>query len=113
MFQQAIALIIILFFTIRLLFLKKEGGLPAGEFIFWLVFWVLAAASVLSLRWIDGLVAKFGFSASGINFLAYIAILILFYMIFRLRLKIEKMDKNITALVRKIAIDNQQDINIK
>jgi hypothetical protein len=52
-------------------------------------------------------VADFGFSASGINFLAYLAILILFYLNFRLRLKVEKMDKDITAVARKIALDKE------
>jgi small membrane protein len=108
MLQQSIALLIILFFIVRLFILKKKGLLPAGEFIFWLAFWFLAGASVLSLKWIDELVAKFGFSASGINFLAYLAILILFYLVFRLRLKAEKMSKDITEVARIIAINNNK-----
>lgn len=107
MLQQSIALVIIIFFVSRLFVLKKKGVLPAGEFIFWLIFWVLAGASVLSLKFIDRLVSDFGFSASGINFLAYIAILILFYFNFRLRLKVEKMDKDITKMARAVALDNK------
>ncbi|MFA5248112.1 MAG: DUF2304 family protein [Patescibacteria group bacterium] len=107
MLQQTIAVIIILFFIFRLFVLKKKGNLPAGEFIFWLIFWLLAGASILSLKWIDKLVSDFGFSASGINFLAYLAILILFYLNFRLRLKVEKIDKDITTVARKIALDEE------
>jgi hypothetical protein len=108
MLQQIIALIIIFFFIIRLLVLKKKNCLPAGEFIFWLIFWILAGTSVFFLKTIDRLVFGLGFSASGINFLAYLAILILFYLIFRLRLKMERIEKNITAIARKIAIDSNE-----
>ncbi|HTW96242.1 MAG TPA: DUF2304 domain-containing protein [Candidatus Methylomirabilis sp.] len=106
MLQQLIALLIIIFFLVRLFWLKKKNVLPAGEFIFWLCFWLIAAALVLSLKWLDKLIAIFGFTASGINFLAYLAILILFYLIFRLRLKVEKMNKDITAMARKIALNS-------
>jgi hypothetical protein len=44
-----------------------------------------------------------GFYSSGINFLLYLAIIILFYLIFRLRLQILKMDRDISRLVEKIA----------
>lgn len=107
MFQQIIALVIVLFFISRLFVLKKKNLLPVGEFIFWLVFWLLAGVSVFFLKFIDRLVSDLGFSSSGINFLAYLAILILFYLIFRLRLKIEKLDKNITEIARKIALEKK------
>ena len=107
MLQQVIALIIILFFVVRLFILKKRGGLPAGEFVFWLIFWILAAISISSLKWLDKLVANLGFSAAGINILVYIAVIVLLYLNFRLRLKVEKMDKDIVRLVRKVALDEE------
>ncbi len=108
MLQQTVALIIILFFIVRLFVLKKADKISAGEFVFWLFFWIMAGVSVLALKWVDKLVAFFGFSASGINFLTYIAILILFYFLFRLRLKMEKMDKNITEITRRVALNKEQ-----
>lgn len=108
MFQQIIALIIILFFLSRLFWQKRKKQINAGEFIFWLVFWISAAVAVVSLKWIDKLVAGLGFSGSGIEVLFYIAVIILFYLIFRLRLKIEKMEKNITKVIREIALTRKQ-----
>lgn len=104
MFQQIIALIIIAFFLARLFWQKQKKQVNANEFIFWLIFWILAAAAIIALKWIDKLVANLGFSGSGIDILFYIAVIILFYLIFKLRLRLVKIEKDITKLVRNIAI---------
>ncbi|MDD4902548.1 MAG: DUF2304 domain-containing protein [Patescibacteria group bacterium] len=104
MLQQAIALIIILFFVFRLFILKKRAGVSANEFIFWLVFWFIAGLGVIFVKDLDRLAAALGFSASGIQIILYAAVAVLFYMNFRLRLKIEKMDKDMTKVVREIAL---------
>ena len=104
MFQQIIALIVIAFFLSRLFWQKQKKQVNANEFIFWLIFWILAATAIISLKWIDKLVANLGFSGSGIDILFYIAVIILFYLIFKLRLRLVKIEKDITKLVRNIAI---------
>ncbi|MDD5527397.1 MAG: DUF2304 domain-containing protein [Patescibacteria group bacterium] len=105
MLQQLIALIIILFFVLRLFVLKKRGKVSANEFIFWLVFWLIAASGIIFVKDLDALAARLGFSASGIQIILYAAVAVLFYMNFRLRLKVEKMDKDITQLVRDSALN--------
>lgn len=109
MLQQLIALIVVLFFVARLIILKKNKKIAGNEFVFWMAFWFLALVSVLSLKWLDKFAAGLGFSASAINILVYAAVIILFYMNFRLRLKIEKMDRDITKIARKIALDESFD----
>lgn len=105
MFQQTIALIIIAFFLARLFWQKQKKQLSAGEFVFWLVFWMLAAGSIIFLKWIDKLVASLGFTGSGIEVLLYLGVAILFYFIFRLRLRLEKMEREITKIVREISLN--------
>jgi small membrane protein len=112
MLQQSIALLIIIIFVVRLFVLKKQDKVSANEFIFWLVFWVIAGAGVLFVKYLDVLAADLGFSASGIQIILYAAVAVLFYMNFRLRLKMEKMDKDITKLVRGLALDEKNQ-NIK
>jgi len=108
MLQQILALIIIGFFLVRLFWQKRKKQIGANEFIFWLVFWCLAAILILSLKWIDKLVADLGFSGMGIEVLLYLGIAILFYFIFRLRLKLEKIEKNITKIIREMAIKDKE-----
>ncbi len=107
MFQQVIAIIIIIFLLIRLLIQRRANSVSRNEFILWLFFWLLALAVILSIKWIDKAVAGLGFSGSGIEVLLYLGIVILFYAIFRLRLRIEKIEKNITTIVREISQSNK------
>lgn len=104
MLQQIIALIIILFFILRLFWQKQKNLISKNEFIFWVLFWLLSMGLVFSLKKIDQFVANLGFSSSGINVLFYLSIVFLFYIIFRLRLRMEKIERNITKIVREIAL---------
>ena len=106
MLQQVLALIIIIFFISRLFWQKKKGLLGINEFMFWLIFWVIAALAIVFIKWIDELVAGLGFTGSGIEVLLYLGVVILFYFIFRLRLRLEKIERNITEIVRSIANNN-------
>ncbi len=107
MLQQAIALIIILFFILRLLDQKKKKEIKQNELILWLIFWLSAAIAILLIRKIDQLLSLLGFSLSGISFLVYLAVLALFYLVFRLRLGLAKIDRNLTELARQIALNNK------
>jgi hypothetical protein len=104
MVQKIIALIVIIFFIARLFWQKKKDEVNNAEFVFWIFFWVLAAAAIIFIKSIDRFVAGLGFSATGINVLFYIAVVLLFYIIFRLRLRIEKIERNITKIVREVAL---------
>lgn len=102
--QQIIGLIIIAFFAIRLFWQKRKKEINANEFSFWLVFWILAALAILFLRQIDYFVRRLGFTASGIDVLLYVAVVMLFYFIFRLRIKLAKIEGEITKIVKDIAM---------
>lgn len=110
MLQQVIALVIILFFIFRLAGQKQKKQIGGNEFRLWLFFWLLAAAAIIFIKDIDRLVESFGFSGSGINFLIYLAVLALFYLVFRLRLSLAKMDKNLTEIARQIALSDKKEL---
>jgi len=104
MLQQIIAIIIILFFISRLIAQKRKKIISRNEFSLWLVFWIIAAAAIIFIKDIDHFVAWLGFSGAGINFVIYLAVLALFYLVFRLRLDLAKMDQNLTEIVRQITL---------
>ena len=107
MLQQTIALIVIAFFIARLYWQKKKNHIGANEFLFWFIFWLVAAGLIISLKSIDRLVSKLGFTGSGIEVLLYLSVAMLFYFIFRLRLKFEKIEKDITKIVKNIALKDK------
>lgn len=103
MWQQILALVIVAFFIIRLFQQRKKGTVSKNELVLWLAFWLIAGLAVVFIKLIDGLVHFLGFSGSGINFLIYLAVVTLFYFLFRLRLKVAKLENNLAKLVREIA----------
>lgn len=107
MFQQIIALIIIAWFLSRLWWQRRKNYISASEFLFWLVFWLSAALLIIGLKFIDQLVAGLGFSGSGIEVLLYLSVALLFYLVFRLRLKLEKIEKDTTKIVQHIALKDK------
>lgn len=107
MVQQIIALIIILFFLSRILWQRKKGEISSSEYFFWIVFWFIAGLAIISLKWIDSFVADLGFSGSGIEVLLYLGVAMSFYFIFRLRLRQARLEKDITKVVREIAINKK------
>ncbi len=108
MSQQIIALIIIIFFIIRLFWQKKKDQIVFSEFIFWLCFWLLAGAAIIFIKNIDRLLTGLGFSSSGINVLFYLAVILLFYLVFKLRIRLEKIERDLTKIIREIALMNKK-----
>ncbi len=106
--QQIIGLIIIIYFLIRLYSQKKQKQINANEFYFWLIFWIIAGAAILLLKQIDLLVRNLGFTASGIDVLLYLAVVMLFYFVFRLRIRMARMEQDITKVVKEVAIRNEK-----
>jgi len=104
MLQQIIAIVIIAFFIIRLFEQKRKKAVGGNELLLWLSFWIIALMAIIFIKQIDALVAYLGFSGAAINLLVYFAILALLYQVFRMRLKIAKMDKNISELNQALTL---------
>jgi len=108
MIQQILAALIIFFFMGRLIRQKKQKKISGGEFSFWFIFWSSVLLATIFLKSIDSLVANLGFSASGIDVLIYLAVAVLFYFVFRLRIKQEKIERDITKIVREISLSDKK-----
>ncbi len=106
MFQQAIAILVIIFIYSRVLAQKKRGSITASEFILWTLFWSCGLVAIIFIKKIDALAAQIGFSGKGIEVLLYLATALLFYLYIKVRLRIARMEKEITRIVRQIAVAN-------
>lgn len=102
--QQLLGFLVVLFFLARLIAHKRSGQVNREEFYLWLVFWLAVGAVIALLKPIDTLVGRLGFSTSAINILAYLGIAVLFYALFRLRVRMAKLEKDITKVVEEVAI---------
>lgn len=76
------------------------------KLLFWGVFWGVALVFIwLPTNTIDKLGQLFGVGR-GIDVLVYLSIIFLFYYIFRQNEKVNKLEKQITKLVRELAKQN-------
>jgi len=103
-----LAHIIIIVFTLfalsRLILRLKDKEIRLLEFITWFLVWLGVLAIVFMPTLISGIEQVLGIK-KGIDFFASAGIVLLFYLLFRIYVQTEKMEQNLTKIVRKIAID--------
>ena len=109
--QQIIALLIIVIFIFQISKQKKRNEIGSNEYKLWLLLWIIAGLAIIFLKQIDNLLLSFGLSASAINFLIYLSVLVLFYFVFKMRLTISKLDRSLTKLSRIVALENTEKNN--
>lgn len=104
--MHLIQILLILFFLFalsRVVLRFKNNDLQTGGFVFWFVFWLLAGIIVL---WPDStfIIAKFVGITRGADLIVYLALALLFFLIFKISVKQEKINKQITKIVRSHAL---------
>lgn len=104
---QIIVIIFCAYAALRAAQKVRPRGLGSRWGIFWLAFWV-AVGVVVALPWTTSLLAARLGVTRGVDLVIYISVITLFYLVFRLTLKIEKLEANITRLVREIALSNEK-----
>ena len=97
----ATGIIVIIYGQLVLRVIKDKTSL--FKIFFWLFFW----AGALVLIWlppntIDKIGQFFGVE-KGLDLVVYISIIILFYIVLRIYNKVDKLQKDITKLVRELA----------
>lgn len=71
------------------------------------MFWIIVGGVTLSPQTTDT-IAKLVGVGRGVDFIIYISIISLFYLVFRMFVKIEDVEREITKLVRKLAIEEKE-----
>lgn len=103
---QVIAIIIALFAVSRAFLRLREHKISAWAFLFWSAVWT-AVVIVASIPDITFYFSELIGISRGMDLVVYLSILLLFYVIFRIYVKLEALDSNITKLTRTIAIQKK------
>lgn len=82
----------------------RKGTLPTNWLMVWVFFWIGVSIVVLLPQTTD-LLARLTGVGRGVDVIVYGAIPALFYLVFRLYVKMEKIEREITVLVRKNALE--------
>ena len=112
MFIQIILLIFIFFVFWRIVSKAKRKEITFRETFFWAVFWILVTMAVIFPKATDVFAQKLGVGR-GADLLVYLAVIFLFYLIFRVFIRLEKIEKDITKIIRKIALEENPKSKIQ
>lgn len=107
--QIILLLIIFLLFT-RTVFRLRDGTIRQGSFLGWTILWVLGGIVVLYPD-VTGKVAEIVGVGRGVDVVVYVAVLVLFYLLFKTYNRTIIMEKEITKLVRKVALKDDEENN--
>lgn len=110
MYLEIIITVFVLFALSRIYLRFREGEVGSVAFISWLILWAL----VIVVAYWPGVtqnVADFLGIERGIDSVVYFSIVILFYLMYRSYVKIEHLERDITKVVRKEAIDDFKEKN--
>lgn len=89
----------------------RRGKLKLAWLFIWIIFWV-AVGFVTFLPQTSDTFARVVGIGRGADLIVYLSLVVLFYLVFRLFVKIEDTEREITKLVRLIAIkDVEKKIN--
>ena len=81
----------------------RERKLSSFSFIFWIFVWVTGMGAIIFPDMSTKLAKLIGVGR-GVDAILYASIVVIFYLIFRLYIKIEDTQKEITQLTRKITL---------
>lgn len=102
---QIFLVVFIVFFLSRVFLRSREKVISAKTAIFWMFVWAIALIGVILPATTSKIAAFFGVGR-GVDVILYLALSLLFYLVFRLYVMIEDVRREITSLVREIALAN-------
>ena len=102
---QIFLLIFITFFLSRVFLRTREKVISTKTSLFWTIVWTIALVGVLLPTTTSKIASLLGVGR-GVDVIIYLALSLLFYLVFRLYVMIEDLRREITSLVREIAFSN-------
>lgn len=107
MLIQVFIIIFVLFALSRVLLRFKKNEITVKELLFWLIFWVAVSIAVL-LPQTTSLLASWAGVGRGVDLVIYISVVVLFYVIFRIFVRLEKIEQDITKIVREVGLKEEE-----
>jgi len=104
---QILLIIFFLFALWKVILRYKAGDLTSGGLVFWFLFWVLAGVVVMIPN-SSAYFAKIVGIGRGADLVVYLSLVVLFFMVFKLNVKMEKINKDITKIVRTEALNKKE-----
>ncbi|MEK7516253.1 MAG: DUF2304 family protein [Patescibacteria group bacterium] len=107
---QVILLVFIFFAILRTVERYRDRAIPVRWLLFWVLFWGVVAVAVLVPKTTEYLARLVGVGR-GVDAVLYFAIVTLFYLVFRVFVRVERMESDLTKIVRELALKKEREEN--
>lgn len=102
----------IIFAVVRALIVFKRGQLDQRKLFWWIFLW-FAIGAVIWQPEITSLLASYLGIGRGVDAALYFSVVALFYALFQLSRKTDRLERSLTELVRRLALKDKIDDNEK
>lgn len=102
--SQLILSIVIFYILFKTWHSYKTKQISNSFFVLWILLWLIG----LSAIYYPGLlstIAGFLNIGRGVDFALYVSIILIFYLIYKINIKIGKVNRDLTKIVRKLTIE--------
>lgn len=106
MLIKIILILFVLFAVFKVGLRYRDKIISLQEFVLWTIFWFMVGLLVLFPD-LTSYVANFVGVGRGVDLVLYLSILILFYLMFRSLAKLDKVEKDVTKVVRAVALKDE------
>lgn len=107
MFIQFLIIAFALFVISRITLNFKKRKISLKSLLFWLALWLTISVVVL-LPQTTGLLAKTLGVLQGTDLMVYLSLVLIFYLIFTIFVKLEKIETDVTTIVREISLRDKK-----
>lgn len=104
--SQIILSVFILFILLKTWLSYKTRQISTSFFILWVLLWLVGLFAIF-YPGLLGKIANLLNIGRGVDFALYVSIILLFYLVYKINIKIGKLNRDLTKLVRKIVIKNK------
>lgn len=102
-FSQLLLSVIILFIIFKTVDAYRKRMLSATFFVVWLLFWITGLILIFQQDLVISIAHRLGISR-GVDLVIYLSLITLFYLIYRIMVWLNEINRKITELVREIAL---------
>jgi len=103
MLIQIIVILFSLFAIYKTLIRRKKEEITTAESIIWVLLWLAVGTAVIIPKTTDQ-IGQFVGVSRGVDLLVYLSIIVMFFIIFKVIVKLEKIERNVTKVVRHLSL---------
>jgi len=105
---QIFGILFALFALSRVILQIKNRNMTIDEGIFWIFIWILVVVVLIFPQTLGYLANVLGVGR-GVDAIIYLSIVVLFYLIYRMYARMEHLEREITKVVREVAIRDRYE----